>query len=420
MRFAIDWLEHAPNAAPEERATACDLRIWLGDINVTEHLAAGSATAVDHVTLPTYALAEGIAHDWWTIFGARDRLYRLTRHRMGYALPEICLRFDGRVLQITTPQRPYQNPEVRFWSAPPVDLSRGAAEQALTSLVAPTIERLDTADLANTGLQLRWQRVTESRSDPDEQLFCECAGALGRDPYDLDEAVAALIDDAAAVFDGEPLIEFLAGLRQMVYGEQTLEWVRRVQMRWAEDGYLPDLADVANDVAGDLVARSGDRAYELGYRRARAVRRRLNMPLSERIASIDVLASKFGSDHFVPAQGVRGLRAIAHHEAQRAGVSLASTTHESSMLFSFGRAVGQLVCFPNTERAPVNDLSDAYEQAAGRAFAAEFLAPVDEIRQLQEDGYAEDDIAAEFGVSEILIKHQLENAERIDSALAAA
>lgn len=420
MRFSIEWLDRAPNAAPEEQATACDLQIWVNDVNVTEHLEEGSPAAIDHVSVAAYHLAEGVAHDWWTIFGARDYFYRLTRHRMGYALPDICLQYDGRDIEITIPQRPYRNPVVRFWAAPRVIVPRNAAEEALATLVTTTIERLESADLADTGLQLRWQRVQQSRLDPDEQLFCECAGALGRDPYDLDEGSSALIENAATLFDGEPLIEFLAGLRRVNDRQRTLAWIGQVEASWRTEAYLPDLADVANHVAADVVARSGERVYEMGYRRARVLRRRLNMSSSERIASIETIARKFGSQHFVPAEGVRGLRAIVHQRAHRAGVSLARTTHESSMLFSLGRAIGQLVCFPDTERAPVNDLNDAFEQAAGRAFAAEFLAPIDEIRQLVDDGYAEDEIAAEFGVSDLLIERQLQNAERIDSALAIA
>lgn len=59
---------------------------------------------------------------------------------------------------------------------------------------------------------------------------------------------------------------------------------------------------------------------------------------------------------------------------------------ECEELFTLGRAIGDAVANPEVERSAVNDLHEAARQATGRAFAAEFLAPIDEIRSMQEDG----------------------------------
>lgn len=66
----------------------------------------------------------------------------------------------------------------------------------------------------------------------------------------------------------------------------------------------------------------------------------------------------------------------------------------------------------------MNDLPFASRQACGRAFAAEFLAPVDEVRSMREDGLDAISIADEFGVSTEVVARQLENAERIRQACA--
>ncbi len=420
MRFEIEWLDDGINAAPEERATACDLRIRIGNTNVTEHLINGQRHATDHVTIASYALVEGLAHDWWTIFGARDQVYRLTRHRSGFALPEIGFQFNGKYLEITTSQRPYGNPPIRFWQAPATIVSRREAEEGLESLIVPTIDRLGAQDINDTGAQLRWARVMESRRDADEQLFCECAGALGHDPYDLDDVTAGLIEDAAELFSGEPLIEFLAGIKNVSNRRQGLEWVRRTGERPPAHSQLPRLADLARDVANDAATRGGERAFELGYRRARALRRRMNLDSNRRVDSVAVLTQRLGAREFAVAEAARGLRAVIGRRGGCMSVDLAHAPQESGMLFSLGRAVGQLVCFPNVQRAAVNSLDSAFEQAAGRAFAAEFLAPIDEIRNMLDDGRSEDEIAAEVGVSELVIKRQIENADRIEHACAAA
>ena len=67
----------------------------------------------------------------------------------------------------------------------------------------------------------------------------------------------------------------------------------------------------------------------------------------------------------------------------------------------------------------MNDLREACRQAYARAFAAEFLAPVDEILSMRRDGYDVRSIADEFGVSTETVERQEENAGRIRRACAA-
>lgn len=87
-------------------------------------------------------------------------------------------------------------------------------------------------------------------------------------------------------------------------------------------------------------------------------------------------------------------------------------------LFAFARAIGDATANPPAARSVVNDLRDASRQACGRAFAAEFLAPVEEIASMRADGRDTDAIADEFGVSSWLVDRQEENADRIRQACA--
>ena len=90
---------------------------------------------------------------------------------------------------------------------------------------------------------------------------------------------------------------------------------------------------------------------------------------------------------------------------------------QESELFALGRAVGDAVANPPAERSAVNDLRNAVRQAAGRAFAAEFLAPIDEILSMRNDGKDLYDMAADLGVAEEVVERQLQNRERIEAAI---
>ena len=64
----------------------------------------------------------------------------------------------------------------------------------------------------------------------------------------------------------------------------------------------------------------------------------------------------------------------------------------------------------------VNNLHDAERQAAGRAFAAEFLAAVEKVLDMFRDGRDIDEISASFNVTSQVIAHQIENRDRIRQA----
>ena len=67
----------------------------------------------------------------------------------------------------------------------------------------------------------------------------------------------------------------------------------------------------------------------------------------------------------------------------------------------------------------VNNLHDAERQAAGRAFADEFLAPVEKVLDMVDDGRDIDEISASFNVTSQVIAHQIENRDRIRQACGA-
>jgi len=417
VRFSTDWFEDAPNAAPEECATACDLKIWIGDQNACLHVDGTDGDLYDHVTMPVYSLAEGLAHDWWSIFGARDKEYRFIKHRMGYATPDVRLRFDGAAFEASSHQHVYQNPDIRFWGSPTEVMTRQEAENALAKFVEDVVERLREKAVHGSSAELRWARVYTSRADPNETAFCEAAGALGLDPYNIGEKEAAFIAQSAGIFSDEPLIEFLAGVAHSRAREDILTWITRVETLPGYQSRLPDLAPLAEQVSRSARSRPGDRGWALGYRRARATRAALDKKLNDRVQSVSELARALGNKSFRRAAPVNGLRALISMRKEHIHVYLrerpSTLEAQVSEIFAFARALGDAICFPKTPRSVVNELHEADRQAAGRAFAAEFLAPIDEIRSMQDDGKDAATIADELNVSTEVVERQLENKDRI-------
>ena len=65
-------------------------------------------------------------------------------------------------------------------------------------------------------------------------------------------------------------------------------------------------------------------------------------------------------------------------------------------------------------------MHQAERQAAGRAFAAEFLAPVESVLDMVDSGCDVDEISGSFNVSPQVVARQIENQDRIREACAAS
>lgn len=403
----------------EERATLCRLRLHVSDENACRFLDPGSNRLCDYVTVPAVHLAEGLATDWWSIFGGRDREHPIRRYRTGFAFPDVTLGFDGSTFRVRGEQFESMNPAARFWHVGSEALPRTAAESALAGFIEETAKRLATAGLTNSEVVLRWARVSRSRVDAAEVAFCEAAGALGVDPYAISEADAVFIEHASEFFSGEVLLEFLAGVGRAAR-DNLLRWLRLVETRPREQARLPMLIDVADRVDDRMRNRLPERGWANGYRAAGAVRDVLSIPPGARLSSPADIARRLGSESFRCTSGVacvsalvsRGEEDVRIHVRERGAWDWARHAEN----FAFARAIGDAVCYRDSPRSVVNNLRKAERQATGRAFAAEFLAPVKSVLDMLGSGCDLDEIAGSFNVSPQVIDWQIENQDRIRQA----
>ena len=424
MRFSTEWISDGPNASAEERATLCNLQIFVNGENACLHFDPDSKATFEQITVPAVHFAEGLATDWWSIFGGRDREHQILHYRTGFALPDLSFKCDGSTLEVTGSQLSLSNPRVRFWQTGTELLRRNGAESTLAEFIDRVVDQLTCHGVASSEVAVRWSRVSDSRSDPDERAFCEAAGALGVDPYLISDSDARIIEDAGDLFTQEALIELLAGISRQnrARAHQLLEWVRQTEDRPPDESRLPDLADIAEKIRHRVRWSPQDRSWAAGYRAARAVRAEITAEPEERFTSTEVIARKLGTRDFAPTSAIPGVLALIARSEEDVHVHLRG--HEpnewtlQAQNFAFARAIGDAVCFPDTQRSIVNELRDAERQAAGRAFAAEFLAPVQSVLDMVDSGRDDYEIAGSFKVSPIVVAHQIENQDRIRHACA--
>ena len=421
LEFSLDWLDGALNAIAEERRTLCNLRIVIDGNNLCEFVDYEDDNAqLDSLTVPAIHLAEGIATNWWQIFGSRDREHSVLEYRSGFALPDLRFRSDGSTFEAISKVHLSKNPHIRFGVEARTTLTRAEAEQALGKFVYTVVDRLGSKNIEGSEVATCWKRVSESRHDPEEQAFCEAAGALGSDPYSITDADAEFIDTSSILFLDDALIEFLAGANKEDRSVYSADWLSAIESRPQKDSVLPDLTGIHVSIREGIRRDLHDRPWALGYRAARACRKLLGAGEDARYRSVAAIAKVLGSSHFGTTEIEGDIRALISHENGQTHVHL----HEHGSIlannFALGRAVGDAVVFREPGRAVVNNLHHAERQATGRAFAAEFLAPVNEVISMTHDGRDFDEIADEFDVSPQVIHDQLHNQQRIEEACTAA
>ena len=417
MKLSAEWLEDAPNASAEERATLCDLQILIGNDNASAHRDALYGIVSDAITVPTVHLAEGIATDWWSIFGGRDRPHPLRRYRSGFVLPSLSVTCHGSTFEISGEQKHFFNPGIRFWQPDIEVIPRHEAEEVFAEFIEKTIDRLTVATIEESDVQLQWARVVESRRDPEEAAFCEAAGALGVNPYSVADADADFIIDAGSLFSGTSLIDFLAGVTTIEgsYRRSTLLKIREVDRQMEDHSRLPELRNASMTIADDIrQIRSGEGPWGPGYRAAQALRNVLGIPTVDTFGSFSEIAGQLGAGGFNYSEGLSMVNAVVSRHDD-VFVHLRQPLHAGSEyeMFNFARAVGDAVCFPNDGCSVVNGLHGAERQAMGRAFAAEFLAPVDAVVNAAAEGLDIEEIAGAFAVFPEVVRRQLENRDRI-------
>ena len=435
MKFSVEWVDGGTNAAAEERATLCDLRILLGNENACRFLDDVANKTFDALTVPAVHLAEGIARDWWRIFGRRDHRQSLLPYRTGFILPDLRLGFDGTAFEVVGHQQHCANPGLRFWQVEGESASRADAEAALAGFVQAVVDKLASEGIEHCEVALAWARVAASRTDAAEAAFCEAAGALGVDPYAISDDDAQFIEQAGELFAGEALIEFLAGGNRIVDGVRlpfsrrwsTLAWLRDLESRQRYESNLPKLAELRNQFETSPMRRPGERPWAQGYRMARILSKELNVNGS-RLRTPEALAKKLNGKHFqrVPGPDVEtGIRAVVAPTGAGPGIHLRDRNRgrfhwaPQAETFALARSIGDALCLPQFGRRVVNNLHDAEQQAVGRAFAAEFLAPVENVLDMAKEGLDNEEIASEFNVSPQVVQHQLDNSERIATACSA-
>lgn len=408
LKIECKW-ESAPGVrAPELRATWGELRIAVGDEIVTLVKDRESPGQIrESIDVAAYPLAEWLALHWWeldtpshlpdyvgvNLAGAGD----------GFPWPAMILRSDRQQIWVEVTPRNEPNSRVRTLASVNAVLDADDVRHSLSRFIDSTVRRLDDCGVAGTLLQDEWSAIQDA--DVGERNFSTVAAAWGFDPYDINDDVSRSLLSAGELLQDEVLLSDLA--RAVSFSDLGSA------ENWMQDALRNVQAETTRrrqslPAVTPLPSLSGVAPWREGYERARSLREELGFSLTHKVAVEEYVTLTSISE---PPPG--SIEALAKIENQAASAVVGPGIDPLTPRGRFigARTLARRFTDPRTKSSLLTRGS-RYTDKLERAFAAEFLAPADGLREVLRGDFSEESqtqAAEVFGVSDVVIGHQIDN-----------
>lgn len=417
--ITADWalLEQG---SPEERAGFAALGISAYGVCLT----AGHDRLLQSIRqapfLSAYHLAEWLAWNWWRLrweprkTGVEWELsHDMASIGNGYIWPNIQIASDGNTIALVakpTPER--ENTPYRYINDVTSLISAAEFEGEVDLFIEAVIRRLESLQIVESNLADIWRSVLLERQDPERSRYRKLEALLGEDPDEMDETILRRwLADASLT--GQAALEEIAASR--VQGQELPNLRHLVEVARSKGAHANPTDRVTFKPDTNL-HKGASPAWEAGVTSARLLRTQLGLgaePLSNQLLA-EIYGT--GADLLNETKESLGMDlSLALVEASEARVLLRSKW-QTGRRFELARLLADALLYPDTDPLSPATRSTTYRQKAQRAFAAELLCPISAVDEVLAGDYSmesQQDAAHHFNVSELTIRTQLANNDRI-------
>lgn len=428
LRLDFSWEDPGLARAKKLRTTWARLKISIDDKVITSLIDRSVRSWREDVILPLYPLAEWLAANWWALWNEtettsrHERDFFSSRHalrqaREGFALPDLTIVPTGQWVQLSWAAEDLHHQRVRFTETSSAWLPKTATKEKLADFVTQVIARLEQQNVQGTRLQEDWQAIRSQGTEEDE--FCILAGALGLDPYSLEDSQADQIMAVAEQIPTAQREEFFHAADPDPGGlDKDLEFMRRARLTIEHKHKRLDQLVELKQSASSWSFSAQDPPWVQGYALARKVHEAFAQAALSATGS-ELLQTHLGVDlndpdvvnplAWAPTSGLVGY--VGLNASGSAGFVLRQGSRPSQT-FRLSRAPGQYL-WPDGSSEGLVTLAGSDQQKRNRAFAAEFLAPSHVLREHISGSRVSaedlDTLAQKFQVASQLIRLQLDN-----------
>jgi hypothetical protein len=430
MIFEFEWENPESARGSELRATWGRFSVYVDNEAVTRLEDKQAASIRKAVYGPLYPIAEWIVKNWWSLLNETAtprreatapywRRHNLAAAGEGFALPSLFFRPEGHQMRLDWRRRPAIPHRVEFLSEGNAVVDLKQAMETLSNFVTAVVTRLEQQGVADSYLSDEWLAIRSA--DAEERSFCKAVGQLGLDPYDLDEKASETVIRLASSLPETIWEEFFAAADPGRFKDQGADIESFLHESHQSDLDLAPFRDVRHQFQNAASIETSDLfPWNVGYEAAKTLRTILNVPPDNSISSIQAVGDLFHLPPSLWRQAItyrNGLwryaidAAVATSRRESPCFALGQR-HERGQVFTLCRAIFEYLTGSGPPAAIVTP-SHSENQKRNRAFAAEFIAPAEQIRDHISGEVATDEdiqeMADVFGTSEFVIRHQIQN-----------
>ncbi|QWF70774.1 hypothetical protein KEF85_15885 [Methylomonas paludis] len=420
FKFSHEWAS-AGQDIPEVFHTMANLALHVGDVNLMQNEDIWAKTIRDSALVSAYPLAMWLAVSWWRLnfeplpaHGVNPALDWRMAHEIGaanygFVWPKALFASDCQFMQIwAIPSNANAQQSLRYLNGldRPASIKLADFQHGVENFIISVLDRLDAVGSRNTDLWNLWQLIKAERADPQSFNYRRLEAELGYDPDECSE---------------ELMIKAQALERQI--GTAALSELAPVYGRTSTNSSLNVIAEIIGSpgltgTPNTPVLKNAKSTTGVPWQRAVEVARELRQSLSNKHGVIDnqqlyglLGLSSAQVDAWTPV--ARNNAAIGIPGSNNQFKFVPRKAHPLAKRFELARLLGDYILTENKRQQWLTstDLSTS-RQKYQRAFAAEFLCPIEALQDFLGHDYSEsaiDDATEHFQVSQTMVNSLLRN-----------
>lgn len=420
--FSVDiqW-PPAPEAGGNELLDSSLTRFEMkaGASSLTSFLA-DDGSKNTHLTVATYYLVEWLAQNWWSFLyeprkddrSDADSEFR-SRHwfgipRNGFALPDVMFVPSGETLEVIARQTYLRFARLSFTEATHSIVKTDEVRAQLATFIEAVLGRMGEKGIKRSEAHEAWKRIADTSRE--EEDYCRLIGAIGLSPYvdhpEIDKALNGISDVIT-----ETVLTDLCEASTIGSFTRTAEFTGRIADALEKSSAI--------EVSPFLkIAKPQDnvrKAYDWGYGAASKARREFGISDDNPEGRIEFF-KKLGFDPKASADiggqvsNVFPIQGAISRNNKTIKLALSSGTDKE-----FSAARGSFLAWVSGEAdARLVTTARTRQQRAGRAFAAELLAPAAYLkkrlgRDRDVSPFTLDKVSTDIGVASTIVRLQAKN-----------
>lgn len=405
----------------EDEVTLGELCIQVGQTCLTQAIESETNKLRDGANLSAYRLAEWLVWHWWRLRWEPARQRRdvdwSAAHDLaciggGWLWPNITIKSDGeRILLHARPSRAVQTEPLRYTTDANKIVSAATFEEGIDEFVSSVLSRLEACHCQDSDLHSIWSELRSERKDEEITLYRRFEAFLSYDPDEADPALIERLIEYGRAVGLDAMSEAAADDHKSALG------VREAARKFGFDTHSGDGVQSVSE--SPAIDRSLVPAWKVGVDLAHQLRRQESLgeePISNARLSELFGIRKQSLTKKEPTRNIAFAFALDAENSTKGRVVLRSP-REHGRRFAVARLLADRILGDQNELLHPATGTYTYRQKMQRAFAGEFLSPIDSLLDFLNNDLSDEkqqDAAEHFNVSPITVQTLLVNNDYLD------